>query len=459
MARNVRGTNILRVAVWLGRVVLALLVLALGPAPLRAQAPGPVIETAIEGAIGPATVAGVEDAIAVAAERNATALVLRLDTPGGLDASMRAIVQAILASPVPVVAWTGPSGARAASAGTFILYAAHVAAMAPGTTLGAATPVALGGAPEPGGESGGGASAMERKVVNDAAAYIRGLAELRGRDPGFAERAVREGASLPADAALREGAIDLMAANVSELLAQSNGRTVETAAGARGLSTAGAAIEVLEPSWHARLLGVITDPTIAYLLLLVGIYGLLLEVFTPGTFLPGVTGAICLLLALYAFQLLPVDLTGLALIALGVLLIAAEAFAPSFGALGIGGMVAFVAGSVMLMDTGVPGFAIAAPVIAGVALAAAGLLLTLVILVTRGQKRPVTTGAEGLVGSAGLVRSWRDGSGRIAAQGEIWQARGPAGLEAGQSVRIRALQGLTLEVEPDTDPTTKDASP
>ncbi|WGF90049.1 NfeD family protein [Marinivivus vitaminiproducens] len=455
MFRRVRGPTLVRPAAWLGLVVLAA-GLVLGAASGQEARPGPVLMVEVEGAIGPATAARVEDAVDTARERGADVLILRLDTPGGLDASMRSIVQAVLASPVPVVTWVGPSGARAASAGTFILYASHVAAMAPGTNLGAATPVPIGGAPVP--EEGSEPSAMERKVINDAVAYIQGLAEMRGRDAGFAERAVREGASLAADAARKDGVVDLLAANEAELLAMLDGRAVETATGARTLATRGAAIETLEPTWQARLLGVITDPTIAYLLLLVGIYGLILEVFTPGTFLPGVTGAICLLLALYAFQLLPVDLTGLALIALGVLLIVAEAFAPSFGALGIGGMVAFVAGSIMLMDTGVPGFAIAGPVIAGVALAGAGLLLAIVVLVTRGQKRGIATGKESLIGSAGLVRSWHAGSGRVTAQGEIWQAHGPDGLLPGQAVRIRALRGLTVEVEPDLQSPTEDAS-
>ncbi|MEJ2061393.1 MAG: nodulation protein NfeD, partial [Gammaproteobacteria bacterium] len=316
----------------------------------------------IKGAIGPATSDYVERGLGKAAENGAELVVLRLDTPGGLDSAMREIIKAILASPVPVVSYVSPSGARAASAGTYILYASQVAAMAPATNLGSATPVQIGGLPgvpdETPARNGkdkseqGEKGAMHRKVVNDAAAYIRGLAERYGRNADWAEKAVREASNLSAEEALKLNVVDLIAANIPDLLKQLNGRKVVMDSGTRVLHTENLTLHEYQPDWRSRLLAVITDPNVAYLLMLVGIYGLFFELANPGSIFPGVAGAICILLALYAFQVLPVNYAGLALIILGIGFMIAEAFVPSFGALGLGGVVAFVTGSVILLDEG-----------------------------------------------------------------------------------------------------------
>jgi len=301
-----------------------------------------------------------------------------MDTPGGLDLSMRAIIKHILASPIPVASFVAPDGARAASAGTYILYASHIAAMAPATNLGAATPVSIApqsppdeprepasaqGKPRQDGDRAADAPStartLTRKQTNDAAAYIRGLAQLRGRNAEWADKAVREAVSLSAREALELNVIDLIAADIPQLLQQLDGRQLAVLGQPRRLATGGAGIVDYRPDWRARLLIVITDPGIAYLLLMIGFYGLLFEFFSPGLVAPGVIGGICLLLALFALQLLPVSYTGLALIALGVGLLVAEHFAPSFGILGMGGVTAFVIGSIMLIDTDAPGYFIA----------------------------------------------------------------------------------------------------
>ncbi len=345
----------------------------------------------VDDAIGPATSDYFVRALEDAAESGARLVVVTLDTPGGLDTAMRDMIQAMLASTVPVVVYVSPNGARAASAGTYLVYASHVAAMAPATNLGAATPVQIGGSPggarppvpddnPPAADEGKGdgedkkpapapSDALERKAVNDAVAYIRSLAELRGRNADWAETAVREGASLSAGEALKQGVIDLVADDLPALLKALDGRVVRLPSGEVTLQTAGLPLRAVEPDWRTRVLSLITNPNVAYLLMLIGIYGLLLEGYNPGAVLPGVVGAISLLLALFAFQVLSVNFAGLALIALGVLLIIAESFAPSFGALGLGGIVAFVIGSVMLLDRDVPGFGIAWQLIGGMALA------------------------------------------------------------------------------------------
>jgi len=449
---------------------LALLLLALGGALLPGR-PGaqsqPVAVLDIDGPIGPATSDYVERSFAKAQERGAALIVLRMDTPGGLADSMRSIIQEILAAPVPVVGFVAPSGAHAASAGTYILYATHVAAMAPGTNLGAATPVQIGGG-FPGGpapadeeerapdatEDGDDAppqrrAGIEDKVLNDSIAYIRALAQLRGRNVEWAEKAVREAASLSAGEALEQGVIDLIAVDLADLLAKVDGREVEIGGAVRTLETADRAIERLEPDWRTELLAIITNPNVAYILMLIGIYGIIFEFYSPGLAFPGVVGVICLLLALYAFQVLPVNYTGLALIGLGIALMAGEMALPSFGALGIGGIVAFVVGSIMLMDTDLPGFGIAWQVIAGVALGASSLLLLLMAVLARSRKRPVVTGEEEMIGSRARVLDWGEAAGRVRVHGETWAARGPAGLTPGSTVRVRRIDGLTVEVEPE----------
>lgn len=460
-----------------------------GAAPERMAADtGAVVLAEIEGGIGPATRDHLGRAIERAKARGAPALVLRINTPGGLDASTRDINAMILASPVPVIGWVAPEGARAASAGTYILYATHLAAMAPATAMGAATPVAIGGAGPPGGkesprqdeggagqesnnpESGGererppegqrpatrgdtdDAGAMGRKAVNDAVAYLRSLAELRGRDERFAEEAVRDAATLTARQAHERGVVELIATDLDSLLSQADGRKVRLRTGTVVLATAGREVERFEPDWRTRLLSVITEPTVAYLLLLVGIYGLAFEGYSPGAIVPGVVGAISLLLALYALQVLPVNYAGVALIALGVLLMIAELAMPSVGALGIGGVVALVVGSVILFDTEIPGFGVPVALIAGIGAASAGGFLAALWFAARARRRPVITGVDELVGHRAIaLGDFRD-DGRVHVRGEVWQARSDTAVQRGQPVRVLAVEGLVLHVIPETEP-------
>src|SRR5689334_13692112 len=345
------------------RSIRLLLILALlgATAPLRAATPAPVIALHLTGVIGPATAEYVERGLTLAAREHAQLVVLTLDTPGGLDTSMRRIVQNILAAATPVVTYVAPSGARAASAGTFILYASHVAAMAPGTNVGAASPVSIGlGSARPDADNAKTATpdTHERKAMQDAAAYIRSLAQLRGRNADWAEKAVTEAASLSADEAKARKVADIVASDTADLLQQLNGRRVVTVAGSRVLQPQAAATIAIEPDWHFRALAIITDPSVAMILMLVGVYGLIFELGNPGLVLPGVAGAVSLLLGLYALHLLPVNYAGLALMALGLGFIVAEVFMPTYGSLGVGGIVAFVVGAMMLIDTDFPGFGI-----------------------------------------------------------------------------------------------------
>ena len=432
----------------------------------------------LDGPIGPATSHYITRGIERAREESHAVVILQMDTPGGLDTAMRDIVKAILASHVPVISFVAPNGARGASAGGYILYASHVAAMAPATNMGSMTPVSIGGQepsprerptprevdePQDGqkedqkdarDDSGADpapavpGTAMERKVVNDAVAYVRGLAELRGRNADWAERAVRDGVNVQASEALKQNIIDVVASDVPDLLAKIDGRAVKLATGEHKLATRNLMVQTLEPDWRTQVLMVLTNPTVAYGLLLIGIYGLLFEGYNPGAVLPGVAGVICLLLALFAFQILPVNYAGLALIAVGVGLVIAEAFVPSFGTLGLGGVIAFVIGSIMLFDTDVPGFGIALPVIGGIATAAALALVGAVWLFNRARLRPVVTGAEQIVGSFGVAETSIDGTGTVRLGGEIWNARASAPIPAGQRVRITKMEGLLLHVEP-----------
>lgn len=435
-----------------------------------------LVRLEIRDAIGPATSGFLLRGLEHARQRNAKLVVVEMDTPGGLDTAMREMIQAILASPVPVAMYVAPSGARAASAGTYLLYASHIAAMAPATSIGAATPVQIGGGnPSPpdtkdkpadkpadekqkDGKEGNGsneeggsvepATASERKAINDAVSFIRGLAELRGRNAEWAEQAVRKAVSLTASDALEQKVIDFVAADLPDLLRQIDGHEVRTQFGTVELKTAGLVTEEFEADWRVRLLSVLTNPNVAYLLMLAGIYGLLLEGYNPGAILPGVVGAVSLLLALYAFQILDVNYAGLALIALGIALIVGEAFSPSVGVLGIGGIISFVIGSILLFDTGVPGFEIARGLIGGAALGAALVMMLTVTLFMRARKAPVTSGVEQLLRETPVALEDFDTTGHVRVHGEIWQAVARTPVKKGQQLRVVRVDGLTLEVVP-----------
>jgi membrane-bound serine protease (ClpP class) len=493
----------------------------------------PVTVLEINGAIGPATSHYVVHGIEAAQKAGGSLVILEMDTPGGLDTSMRDIIRAILASTVPVATYVSPSGARAASAGTYILYASHIAAMAPATNLGAATPVSIGGEPPPepnptppanptskpdstpsstptdganapdssnpasgadrngranprngtrhdsqsnpqssgsGHNSPGGqppspaapgdtappsspvfpqpSTAMERKVINDAVAYIRSLAELRSRNAEWAEQAVRGAASLSATAALKEKVVDVVARDIPDLLAQIDGREVKVGGHVEKLVTRDLPVQRLKPDWRTQLLAVITNPTIAYGLMLIGIYGLLFEGYNPGLVFPGVVGTICLLLALFAFQILSVNYAGLALVALGVGMIVAEFFFPTFGSLGLGGLIAFVVGSLILFDTDVPGMNIGLPLIGAIATVGGLVIMGIVYIAARAIRRPVVTGVQGMIGDSAEVVQDFTGRGRVRYRSELWHARSNVQLHSGQSARIVRVEGLTLWVEP-----------
>lgn len=439
----------------LGLLVLLLGTLWSGPGFAQAGISAPVLH--ISGAIGPATADYIVRGIDAAADEGALMLVLQIDTPGGLDTSMREIIRAILRSPVPVISYVAPSGARAASAGTFILYASHVAAMAPGTNVGSATPVPIGGpAPvpkergkEPGGDrSPPSGSAPEAKAVNDAVAYLRSLAELRGRNATWAEAAVRSAANLPATAALEQKVIDLVARDRPDLLKQLDGRTVMVGPSRTVLQTRNVRFVDVEPNWRTQLLAAITDPNIALFLMMIGVYGLMFEFMNPGALYPGTIGAICLVTGLYALAALPVSYAGAALMLLGAALVVGEAFAPSFGVLGLGGLIAFALGATILIDTDLPQFRINpwATAAAGIV----GLVATAAIsrLAVVSQQRKVVTGRESLIGAAGTVLDWQSGHGHVLVHGERWTATGMNDASPGQAVHVTALDGLTLLVEP-----------
>lgn len=407
----------------------------------------------IDGAIGPATARQVKDGLAHAYERNAEVVILRLNTPGGLATSMREIISDVLASPVPVIGYVAPAGSHAASAGTYILYATHVAAMAPGTNLGAATPVEIGTPFPPAGDRGQGekspapqgqpADTLSMKVTNDAVALIRSLAELRGRNADWGEKAVREAASLSAQAALQARVIDLMAGDIAGLLQAIDGRKVATTTGERNLATKGLAVETIEPGWLIRLLSVITDPNIAVLLMLIGVYGLIFEFMSPGAVAPGVIGALCLVLGLYALNLLPIDYTGLALMLLGLTFLVVEAFYPTV-VLGIGGLVAFLLGVAMLFKVQTPGYQLSWTAI-GLAAALISILLVLsgrFLWRTRGS--PARVGRQAMRGLPVEILDWSGGSGHVLAQGERWLARSTEAFSVGERAEIVDIEGLTL---------------
>jgi membrane-bound serine protease (ClpP class) len=473
-------------------LLVAIAIVAAAPAstsaPGRADPAASVEVVDVKGAIGVATSRHIDRALRRAAGDGAALVVIRLDTPGGLVSSTRDIIQSIVASPVPVAVYVAPSGARAASAGTYITYAANFAAMAPGTNIGAATPISLGGpatpapsnplepersAPERGKPAGKDAgknkadqdrtnqdrapppkTTEERKVLNDAVALIRSLAQMRGRNADWAERAVRDAATLTAQEALQQHVIDVVARDVPDLLSQLDGRTVRIGAVDRRLSTKGAEIVVIPTDTWTEVLSVITDPNIAYILMLAGIYGLAFEFMSPGMVLPGIVGGISLLLALAALSVLPVNYAGLALILLGIALMAGEAATPGVIALGIGGVVAFVAGALFLFEPGsFTGLAIAWPVIAGAAAVSAAFILFVIGAAIRARRRAVVGGAEEMIDSPARVVDWQHHSGRVTLRGELWAARADRVLHPGDAVRVARRDGLKLVVEPDREGT------
>ena len=427
------------------RTLLALLLVLIGTRAASAPAPGDIWSLDIHGAIGPAVADYMVRGLQEAQDRGASVVVLQIDTPGGLDTSMRQMIQAILASRIPVVGYVSPQGARAASAGTYILYACHVAAMAPATNLGAATPVQI--SPSLGKEEHSQPeTAMERKIINDATAYIESLAQLRGRNAEWAKQAVTEGVSLSAAEARKLNVIDLVADDMNDLLAQLDGREVTIGHDRSTLHTRDTGVYQLPVDWRSEFLSVITNPNVAYILVLVGIYGLIFEFSHPGVGVPGIAGAVCLLLALYAFQVLPISYTGLGLILLGLGLMTAEAFAPSFGILGLGGITAFVIGSIVLMDTSVPGYQIAMPLILGFAVFSALLLVFALGLVLKARRHAVVSGLQPLLGQTATIESVRNGEAYIRLQGERWHVECPDPLAVDDTVTVTDASGVILKV-------------
>ena len=428
----------------------------------------------LQGAIGPASADFVMRSLEDAAAENAELVVLRIDTPGGLDLAMRDIIRSILGSEVPVAGWVAPGGARAASAGTYIMYASHFAAMAQATNIGSSTPVNIGGEggspfpiptmpeqPDTGGDDQPEESApdtlpgtaMERKVLNDAVAYIRGLAELRGRNAEWAEQTVVEAANLPASEALELNVIDLIADDIDALLTQLHGRSTTIDSQTVTLNLAEPNVISIEPDWRHEFLAMITDPNVAYILLMIGIYGLILEFYNPGMGLPGITGVICLLLGAFALQMLPINYAGLALIVVGIGLMIAEALSPSFGVFGLGGVVAFILGSVMLMDTEMEAFQISLAIIGAFAVASAGVFLYALGAVVASRQRRITTGMEGMLGETAVATEDFAGKGHVRALSEKWSAISDQPVKKGDELEITEVDGLTLKVRhPQSNP-------
>ncbi len=457
-----QGFGSLRKTGW--RAVLLLTLISAISTGLRAQE---VRLVELQGAIGPATADFVIRSLENASEAGAELVVLRIDTPGGLDLAMRDIIRSILASPVPVAGWVAPGGARAASAGTYIMYASHFAAMAEATNIGSSTPVSLGGgdgplpiptAPDqenpdeqqaPGETSPESlpGTAMERKVLNDAVAYIKGLAELRGRNREWAERTVIEAANLPASEALDLNVIDLMANDIDSLLDQLNGRSTTVENRTVTVDLPDPRVVAVEPDWRHEFLAMITNPNVAYILLMVGVYGLILEFYNPGMGLPGITGVICLLLGAFALQMLPINYAGLALIIVGIGLMVTEALSPSFGVFGLGGVAAFVLGSIMLMDTEMQAFQISLAIIAAFAVASAGIFFYALGAVITARRQRVTTGQEAILGAIAIAKEDFTGSGHVRAFSEDWKAVAEFPVKKGEELEITAIDGLVLSVK------------
>jgi len=433
---------------------------------LAAASPPPVTVLTIDGPITPVAAAYFAQGMKRSVENVSGLVVLKMDTPGGLDTAMRDIIKGILASPIPVATLVFPSGARAASAGTYILYASHIAAMAPGTNLGAATPVQIGiggqgsepvalpagskeaeprsEKPPPTGQPG----TLAEKQIHDAAAYIRSLAQLRGRNVEWGEKAVREAVSLTAEEALKLHVVDYVAQDVRNLLDRVQGARVDVNGTTVTLDTAGAEVIAFDPDWRTRLLSVIASPSLALVLMMLGIYGLLFEFSNPGYVLPGVVGGICLLLALLAFQMLPISYTGLGLIVLGMAFLVAEVFLPTSGALGVGGILAFVIGAVILVDTDSSSYGIPVALIITLAVISALFVFLVVRMGVQARGRPLVSGPQTLVGGRGEVVADFAGGGWATISGEIWRVCSTVPLTQGQRVRVTRVDGMTLHVEP-----------
>lgn len=453
---------------WLqaGRLISVLLVMIAATALAFAQSDKRVAVSDVSGAIGVATTRQLTLAMDRAQAEHAEALVIRLDTPGGLVSSTRELIKQIVASPIPIVVYVAPSGARAASAGTFLVYASHVAAMAPGTNLGAATPIEIGGVPgvpqprrdEPNkddkkddkGSSGTQSqSAAERKATNDVVALLRSLAQLRGRSSEFAEQAVRDAATLTAEEAHKQAVIEIVAGDMGDLLTQLDGRKVSIGGAEKTLATKGAQIVTIEPDLRTQLLSVISNPNVAFLLLMIGFYGIILEFWNPGSFVPGVVGGISLILALTGLSALPVNYGSLGLLVLGIALMIGEAFTPGIGVLGIGGLAAFVAGAYFLIEGAGADIdiAVSLPLIIGMAATTALLIFGVIAAAMNARRRVPVTGAEQIIGSIGQVIAWQDTAGQIRVLGEVWNARAARPMQTGDTVRVVGRDGLTLIVD------------
>jgi membrane-bound serine protease (ClpP class) len=445
--------------------ILLLILCCFGIVGTQAQTPVAVVPGAVwvldlDGAVGPASSDYLLRGMEKAAQADAALVVIRMNTPGGLDGAMRDIIQGILASPVPIASYVSPQGARAASAGTYILYASHIAAMASATNLGAATPVSIGGpspvrepAPEEDSEAptpATGSTAMERKMVNDAAAYIRGLAELRGRNVEWAEAAVRDAVSLSAQEAVELNVIDLVAADLNALLLELEGRAIDVEGREVVLKLADAPIHEAAPDWRTKFLATITDPNLVLVLGMIGFYGIILEFYNPGSLVPGTVGVICLLLAGYSLQMLPVNYAGLALLAVGLGLMIAEAMAPSFGILGAGGVVAFVIGGIILFDTDVEAFQVAWPLLLVFGVVSVAFIVISISIALRMRRQGVSTGIEHMLGLSGEALDEINTEGMVRVGAEIWQAHSDQAIEKGSRIVVTEVSGLLLHVEKET---------
>ncbi|MEA3497826.1 MAG: nodulation protein NfeD [Campylobacterota bacterium] len=407
-----------------------------------------VVKLEMKGAIGPASSGYLKEAISVAIDRNAQMVLIELDTPGGLSTSMRDMVQDIVNSTIPIVVFVSPKGARAASAGTYILYASHVACMAPGTNLGAATPVSLITLPNSKDLNTTIPSTLEKKAINDSMAYIKSLAQLNDRNISWALDAVKEAKSLSAQDALKLEVIDIIANDTKELLSKLDGRTVKVLGKAITLQTKQIEIINYEANWKTRFLSIITNPNIAYIFLLIAIYGVFFELMNPGSIFPGVVGVISGIIALYALNMIPFNYAGLALIILGISLIIAEVFIAGFGILGIGGVISFAFGSLLLFDADTLGSSVSIPLIIAFTLSSLLFFIFVMKLFINSRSKKVVTGIEQMVGSMGEVSKVDENSYHVYCHGEIWSAKSESKLEVGQRVEVVKLTDLTLEVKP-----------